>query len=149
VRAFDHKLGECGVTFFATAPLARKLRSGFPGSLDGAPMLFPSAHAALRTQLEHWFQDLGIRPHAVASFDDSALLKVFGSTGAGVFAAPTAIEDEVERQYGVRVVGRSDSVRERFYAVSIERRLRHPAVVAISQGAREGLFAEPTKRSGS
>ena len=140
VRAFDHKLGECGVTFFAAAPLARKLRSGFPESLDGAPMLLPTAHAAVRTSLEHWFQDLGIRPRTIASFDDSALLKVFGSTGQGVFSAPTAIEREVERQYKVRPVGRIDAVRERFYAISIERRLRHPAVVAISQGAQEGLF---------
>ena len=142
VRAFDHKLGECGVTFFAAAPLARKLRPHFPQSLDGAPMLLPTPHAAVRTSLEHWFQDLDIRPRAVASFDDSALLKVFGSTGTGVFAAPSAIEDEVVRQYRVRPVGRVDEVRERFYAVSIERRLRHPAVRAISQGAREALFPD-------
>lgn len=140
VRAFDHKLGECGVTFFASAPLARKLRKGFPQSLDGAPMLMPTPHAALRTALEHWFQDLEIRPRAVASFDDSALLKVFGSTGTGAFAAPSVIEQEVTRQYGVRPIGRVQAVRERFYAVSIERRLSHPAVVAISRGAREGLF---------
>ncbi|MGH0033843.1 MAG: LysR family transcriptional regulator [Myxococcota bacterium] len=146
VRAFDHKLGECGVTFFATAPLARKLRPGFPRSLDGAPMLLPTAHAAVRTSLEHWFQDLDIRPRAVASFDDSALLKVFGATGSGVFAVPSAIEQEVERQYPVRPVGRVEEVRERFYAVSIERRLRHPAVVAISQGAREELFPSRTAR---
>ncbi len=140
VRAFDHKLGECGVTFFATAPLAERIRAGFPQSLDGEPMLLPTPHAAVRTSLEHWFQDLGIRPRTVASFDDSALLKVFGSTGTGVFAAPTVIEAEVTRQYKVSVVGRVEEVRERFYAVSIERRLRHPAVVAISEGAREGLF---------
>ena len=142
VRAFDHKLGECGVTFFATAAIAKKLRQGFPESLDHASMLFPTAHAAVRNELEHWFQDRGIRPHAVAYFDDSALLKVFGSTGAGVFAAPSAIENEVTRQYGVRPIGRVDDVRERFYAVSIERRLSHPAVVAISRGARDQLFAE-------
>jgi LysR family transcriptional activator of nhaA len=142
VRAFDHKLGECGVTFFAAAPLARKLRKGFPQSLDGAPMLLPTAPAAVRTELEHWFQDLDIRPRAVASFDDSALMKVFGARGIGVFAAPSAIESEVVRQYGVRVIGQVEAIRERFYAVSIERRLRHPAVVAISRGAREDLFLE-------
>ncbi len=143
VRAFDHLLGECGVTFFAATPLARKLRRGFPQSLDGAPMLMPTPHAALRTALEHWFQDLGIRPRAVASFDDSALLKVFGATGVGVFAAPSAIEKQVARQYGTRPVGRVDTLRERFYAISIERRLRHPAVVAISEGARERLVPKP------
>lgn len=141
VQAFDHKLGECGVTFFATAALAKKLAPGFPQSLDGASMLFPSAHAAVRTELEHWFQDREIRPRAVASFDDSALLKVFGSSGTGVFAAPSAIEEEVTRQYGVRPIGRVEEVRERYYAVSIERRLSHPAVVAISRGARDQLFA--------
>jgi LysR family transcriptional activator of nhaA len=142
VRAFDHKLGECGISFFATASLARRLRKGFPQSLDGAPMLLPTSYAAVRNALEHWFQDLGIRPRTVAAFDDSALLKVFGAHGTGVFPAPTAIEAEVARQYGVRVVGRVEEVRERFYAVSIERRLRHPAVVAISRGAREELFPE-------
>ena len=148
VRAFDHKLGECGVTFFASSALARKLRPRFPQSLDGAPMLMPTPQAALRTALEHWFQDLDIRPRAVAAFDDSALLKVFGARGHGVFAGPSAIEKEIVRQYGVRPVGRVGEVRERFYAISIERRLRHPAVVAISQSAREDLFSEGPPRRG-
>jgi LysR family transcriptional activator of nhaA len=141
VRAFDHLLGECGVSFFATADLAKRLRPGFPRSLDGAPMLLPTPHAALRTELEHWFQDLGIRPRAVASFDDSALMKVFGATGAGVFSAPRVIEEPVAEQYGVRLVGRSDDIRERVYAISVDRRLRHPAVVAISEAARDQLFS--------
>ena len=110
-------------------------------------MLLPTAHAAVRTSLEHWFQDLDIRPRAVASFDDSALLKAFGSTGTGVFAAPSAIESEVVRQYKVQPVGQVEEVRERFYAVSIERRLRHPAVVAISQGAREDIFLSKPARA--
>lgn len=140
VRAFDHLLGECGVSFFASKSLATKLRPRFPSSLDGAPMLLPTPHSALRPALEHWFQDLEIRPRSVASFDDSALMKVFGSTGAGVFAAPSVIEDEIKRQYKVQVVGRSEDVRERFYAISVERRLVHPAVVAISERARQELF---------
>jgi len=141
VRAFNHLLGECGVSFFASAPLARRYAKGFPRSLNGAPMLLPTADAALRTALEHWFQDLGIRPRIVGAFDDSALMKVFGATGSGIFSAPSVIENEVKRQYGVRLIGRTDHVRERFYAISIERRLRHPAVVAISEGAQERLFA--------
>jgi LysR family transcriptional activator of nhaA len=104
-------------------------------------MLLPTPHAALRTALEHWFQDRAIRPRAVATFDDSALMKVFGATGDGVFPAPTAIEKQIIQQYHVRLVGRTDEVRERFYAISVERRLRHPAVVAISQSARKRLFA--------
>ncbi len=141
VRAYNHFLGECGVSFFAERKLASRYRRGFPASLDGAPMLLPSPGAVLRTSLEHWFQDLGIRPRVVGVFDDSALMKVFGASGSGVFPAPTAIEAEVQRQYGARVIGRAESVLERFYAISVERRLRHPAVVAISQGARRSLFA--------
>lgn len=140
VRAFDHLLGECGVSFLATEELAEGLRPGFPESLDGAPMLMPTPIAALRTSLEHWFQDLGIRPRSVAAFDDSALMKVFGAQGLGVFPAPSAIEDEVTRQYGVHVVGRAETIRERFYAVSVERQLQHPAIVAISEGARGRLL---------
>ena len=145
VRAFDHLLGECGVTFFANEELAETYTERFPQSLDGAPMLMPTPIAALRTSLEHWFQDLGIRPHAVAAFDDSALMKVFGATGAGVFPGPTAIEREISSQYGVRVVGRAEQVRERFYAVSVERRLQHPAIVAISERARGRLFPAPAE----
>lgn len=143
VRAFDHLLGECGVTFFATEAVAAALAPDFPASLDGAPMLLPTAVAALRPALEHWFQDLGIRPRTIAAFDDSALMKVFGSTGTGVFPAPSVIESQVEAQYGVRVVGRTEDVRDRFYAVSVERRLQHPAVVAISERARDRLFPVP------
>lgn len=140
VRAYNHLLGECGVSFFATADLAARLRGGFPASLDGAPMLLPSPGAALRTSLEHWFQDLRIRPRSVGTFDDSALMKVFGSFGSGVFPAPSAIETEVRQQYGVELVGRADDLTERFYAISVERRLRHPAIVAISEEARAELF---------
>lgn len=143
VQAFDHLLGECGVSFFAREDLADALKANFPHSLDGAPMLFPTPHAALRTALEHWFQELDIRPRAVAAFDDPALMKVFGSSGAGVFPAPTAIEGEVLQQYDARLVGRAPTVRERFYAISAERRLEHPAVVAISEAARGRVFPEP------
>lgn len=142
VRAFDHLLGECGVSFFATEALAQELEPGFPQSLDGSPMLLPTPSAALRTELEHWFQDLQIRPRTIATFDDSALMKVFGGTGAGVFPSPTAIEAEVISQYGVQLVGRTEDVRERFYAISVERRLQHPAVVMISSRARGGLFPD-------
>ena len=143
VRAFDHLLGECGVSFFATPANAPRIARRFPHSLDDEPMLLPTPHAALRSSLENWFQELGVRPRTIASFDDSALMKVFGAKGSGVFPGPTAIEDEIAEQYGVRVVGRSDEVRERFYAISVERRLRHPATLAISDLARERLFVPP------
>ncbi len=140
VRAFNHLLGECGVSIFGTKDLATKYRRRFPKSLDGAPFIIPTANTALRRALEHWFDSEDIRPSVFGEFEDSALLKVFGQAGVGVFAAPTVIEKEVQRQYSVRVVGRLESVRERFYAISVEKKVRHPAVLAIADEARQKLF---------
>jgi len=140
VRAFAHLLGECGISFFATRSLARRLRGAFPRRLDGAPFLLPAENGALRRSLDTWFEARGIRPAIAGEFDDSALLKAFGGSGAGVFAAPTVIEREVARQHQAVVLGRSEEIRERFYAISAERRLKHPAVVALSEAAREKLF---------
>jgi LysR family transcriptional activator of nhaA len=141
VRAFNHLLGECGVVFFATPRLASRLRRGFPGSLDGAPMLLPTSNTVLRHSLEQWFREVDVQPRVVAEIEDSALLKVFGQHGEGVFAAPEAVAADVRRRHGVRVVGRSDAVRERFYAITVERRIRHPAIAAITASARGRLFA--------
>jgi LysR family transcriptional activator of nhaA len=141
VRAFNHLLGECGVTIFGTAALARVYRRRFPRSLDRAPFVLPTSNTSLRKSLEQWFENEEIRPEVRGEFEDSALLMVFGQTGAGVFAMPSAIEKEVERQYGVRVIGRTESVRERFYAISVERKLKHPGVLAISDAARKQLFS--------
>lgn len=140
VRAFHHLLGECGITFFAKAPLAARLRRKFPRSLDGAPVLLPIEGSVMRRSLAQWFDAEGIRPNVVSEFEDGALLEAFGAAGVGVFPSPAVIESEVRRQYGVQVVGRVEAVRERFYAVSHERRLKHPAVVAVSEAARERLF---------
>ena len=139
-RAWNHSLGECGVSFHAAPALATSVRRGFPRSLDGKPVLLPTEGTALRRSLDHWFDTLGIRPVVVAEFHDSALLKAFGQEGLGVFAAPSVIDDEVRRQYGVRLVGRTDEVRERFYAVSLNRRIGNPAVAAICEQAREVTF---------
>ncbi len=140
VRAFSHLLGECGVSIFGTKELVDSYRRRFPASLDGAPVLLPTSNTVLRRELEHWFDAEDIRPAVVGEFDDSALLKVFGQAGAGLFAAPDVIEKEIRRQYGVRVVGRVESVQERFYAISVERKVKHPAVIAIAHAAREKLF---------
>jgi len=140
VRAFSHLLGECGVTFFGTSRLARACRRRFPRSLDGAPLVLPTDNTTLRRSLDQWFESEGLRPNVVGEFEDSALLEVFGRTGAGIFAAPSAIEKEVRQQYAVEPIGRVESVRERFYAISVERRLKHPAVVAIAEAAREKVF---------
>lgn len=140
VRAFSHLLGECGVTVFGAARLAARYRRNFPRSLDGAPFLFPADNTTLRRSLGQWFNSQGIRPKVAGQFQDSALLKVFGETGHGVFAAPSATEAEVRQQHRVQVIGRLGSVRERFYAISVERKVRHPAVVAIIEAARVRLF---------
>jgi LysR family transcriptional regulator, transcriptional activator of nhaA len=140
VQAYNHLLGECGIVFFAAPRLAPQLRRSFPESLHRAPLLLPSENTMLRRSLEAWLSERGLHPDVVGEFDDSALLGVFGQTGHGVFAAPEVIEKEVRRQYQVHVVGRLPDVRERFYAVSVERRLKHPAVQAISEAARAKLF---------
>lgn len=140
VRAFSHLLGECGTTIFAARALADRHRRRFPQSLDGAPFLLPTDNTVLRRSLDQWFAQHDVRPVVVSEFADSALLNAFGERGVGCFAAPTAIEAEVKRQYGVQVIGRIEQVRERFYAISVERRLKHPAVVAISEAAKEKLF---------
>ena len=146
VRGFNHLLGECGLTFFATPALARKYKGRFPRCLDGAPLLLPGEEAAVRPALMQWFESIAVRPKIVGEFDDGALTKAFGKAGTGIFAVPSAIAEEVRRQYGVRSLGSTDAVNERFYAISVERRLTHPAVVAISSAARTELFA---RRSGN
>lgn len=140
IRAFNHLLGETQISFFARRDLARRYRRGFPGSLDGAPMLLPLEQLTLRRSLNQWFDRHDIVPRVTAELEDSALLAVFGAEGVGVFPAPSAVEKEVIAQYRVALVGRADSVRERYYAISGERKLRNPAVLAICDAARQDLF---------
>lgn len=147
LRAFSHLLGECDVTFFAAPVLARRLRRGFPRSLDQAPFLLPTNRSPNRRVLDTWFLDQGITPRIAGEFDDSALVKSFVQDGAGVFAAPAAIESEIVRQYSVGVVGRTSTMHARFYVLSMERQVRHPAVLAIIERARAGLFNEPAVKS--
>jgi len=141
IRIYHHRLGECGVTFFAAAPLASRLRRGFPRSLDAAPALLPTDSTPLRSALESWFQSVGVQPQVLAEFEDSALLKVFGSDGRGFFAMPSVVSDDIARSHRVRIIGSTGDCRERFFALSAERRLKHPAVVAISRTARSDMFS--------
>ena len=136
VKAFDHLLCECSMTLFGAPQLAAEYRRQFPRSLDGAPFLLPTANTTARRSLDQWFESENIRPAIVAEFEDSALLKVFGQHGMGLFFAPSIIGTEVQRQYGVKSIGRLASVSERFYAISLDRKLKHPAVVAISEAAK-------------
>ena len=139
VRGFNHALGESGISFLAVPKLARGLRKNFPHSLNGAPLLIPSETNLVQARLFQWFDSLHVYPRIVGEFDDSALMKVFGQAGAGVFMVPTAIAAEVARQYAVQVVGNTGDVREQFYAISVERRISHPAVAAVTETAREWL----------
>jgi LysR family transcriptional activator of nhaA len=140
VRAFNHPLGECGVTFFAAPSLAARLRPGFPASLEDAPMLIPAEGTALRGALMHWLDRHGIRPRIAGELEDRALMQAFGQKGVGVFVSPSVIDREIAVQYQVEPIGSTEEVRERYYAISAERRLRHPAVLAISEAARADIF---------
>lgn len=143
VRGFNHLLGECGATVFATPKLAQKYRRRFPASITDAPWLLPTSGTVLRRGLDLWFDAQGIRPRVVGEFEDSALKKVFGQEGMGLFVGPSVIERQVCKQYGVRVVGRIDKIREQFYAISMERKIRHPAVLSLTESARRDVF--PTR----
>lgn len=140
VRAYNHLLGESGVSFFASARLRKSLKGKFPACLAGAPMLVPGADVAERLCLDRWCEANKLRPRVVGEFDDSALMKSFGQHGAGVFIGPTVLESEIETQYRVKTLGRTQEIVEEFYAISVERRITHPCVVAITEAARDRLF---------
>lgn len=140
LRAYNHLLGESGTTLFAAPALAASVRKQFPKSLHGSPLLLPGAATQIRRALELWLDGSGIEPRRVGEFDDLALMTAFGRAGTGIFPAPTAIEDEIEAQYGVRIVGRLPEVRERFYAISAERKIKNPMVSAITSTARRRIF---------
>ena len=140
VRAYSHRLGQCGLSFLAVPELARKHRRKFPWSLNGAPLCLPTEHTAVRRSLNHWMDDNDLHPKIVAEFEDSALLKVFGQSGLGIIPNPTAIEKEVKTQYGMQLVGRVEDVVDRFFAISVEKRVHHPAVLAIVKQARSKIF---------
>lgn len=140
LRAYNHLLGESGISFFATAKLARRYRSKFPASISDAPMLLPSQNSALRLRLDEWLESEGVAPRIIGEFDDSALMKAFGEAGTGIFPAPTVMEAEIRRMYRANVVGRAEDIKERYYAISPERRLKHESVVRITSIARSDLF---------
>ena len=139
VQGYNHALGECGMSFLATPGLAAGLRGEFPHSLDGAPLLMPSDINRVHNRLLRWFEAMRVFPRIAGEFDDSALMKVFGQAGTGIFVSPTANAAEVAQQYDAEVIGSTEEVREQFYAISAERRISHPAVLAITQAARDWL----------
>ncbi|MCB1741906.1 MAG: transcriptional activator NhaR [Gammaproteobacteria bacterium] len=139
VKAYNHAIGESGVAFFGHKSIAARYTKRFPTSLNDAPVLLPVNTSALRRSLDDWFDRVGVTPHVVAEFADSALLKAFGDSGGGLFPAPTAITDQVEHMYDARLIGQVDDIHEKYYAISPERRLKHPAVLRIIETARSRL----------
>lgn len=139
VQAYNHLMGESTVSLFAEATLAKAYSKHLPESLNGAPFLLPAGNATLRRSMDDWFHSQGIRPVVLGEFEDSATLKAFGQAGHGIFPAVSVMEREIKRQYRVELVGRIPSIKQRFYAITVDRRLKHPAVVAIVDSARKRL----------
>jgi len=142
VKAFNHPLGTTAMSFFCAPSLKPGLTGDFPGNLDGAPMLIQGSSTAMRRRLDLWLATHNLQVRTIGEFDDAALLKAFGREGRGVFMSPTVLEAETCEQYGVEVLGRTTELVEEFYAVSVERRITHPCVSAITQSARDRLFGE-------
>jgi LysR family transcriptional regulator, transcriptional activator of nhaA len=136
VRAYNHLLGETGISFLAATKLVKKYRRGFPKSLDQAPFLLPMEGTALRRSLDEWFERERIRPIIRCEIGDSDLFEVLAHAGTGLYATPTVLERRISRQFSIGLVGRVSSIRERYFAISTERKLKHPAVIAISESAR-------------
>ena len=146
VRAFNHRLGSSGISFFAAPSLLDSCKGRFPTCLDGAPLLVPADESAVGQRLNAWLQAQSLHPRVVGECDDSALAKEFGRRGMGIFVGPTVLERDIEKQYGVRVLGATTEVVAEYFAISVERRITHPCVTAITEAARNALFAPRTRR---
>jgi LysR family transcriptional activator of nhaA len=140
VKCYHHKLGGCGIAFMAAPALKKQLKGKFPQCLHDMPMLLPSQDSQVRGNLLRWLHAQNIYPGIVGDFDDSALMKAFGQAGVGIFPVPAVVADEIARQSEVKNIGETDAVTEQFYVISAERRLSHPAVVAVTDAARTKLF---------
>ncbi len=140
VKAFNHPLGRTAMSFFCAPALRKQLKGAFPQCLNNFPLLIPGAQASVRQQLEGWLTRHQIHPRIIGEFDDGALMNAFGREGRGAFMAPTVMESDTVAQFGVEVIGRTEELVDEFYAVSVERRITHPCVVAITSAARVQLF---------
>jgi LysR family transcriptional activator of nhaA len=144
LRVFSHLLGESEISLFGLSALAERYRDGFPASLNGAPLLLPTRNNAIRGRIDHWLESHDIRADVVGEFDDNALLNTFGRNGLGLFPAPSALENDVRNQFDAVPVGALSPVKEQFYAISNERKIKHPAVDAILSAIHGKVF-QPNK----
>lgn len=136
VKGYSHLLGESSLSFFASPELAAKLGKNFPANLNKAPMLTPATNSSLYSPLKQWFKEQNIQPTIVGEFEDTALMKAFGRTGHGVFAVPSILSADVIKDYNVEELGQIDHIKEQFYAISVERKIKHPAVLAVTEQAK-------------
>jgi LysR family transcriptional activator of nhaA len=141
IRAYSHLLGECGVIFVAGRNIAPRCGAKFPECLHGAPMFLPTDNSAFRRNIDRWFEARGIRPMILGEFEDFALLRAFGESGEGVFPLPAVVEAQIHKQKELKTIGTTDEIRTQFYAISAERKLQHPAVLAICNAAKQKLFS--------
>lgn len=149
VRGYNHLIGASDLTVFAAPELAMSLSGTFPSCLDGVPFLLPGEGSAVRPSLTAWLDEAGVHPRVVGEFDDGALMKAFGHAGAGAFAAPTVTAADIAAQHGVRAIGRIDTVVEKFYAITTERRMRDPATRAVFEAAQRRVFGAPPPQAAS
>jgi LysR family transcriptional activator of nhaA len=139
VRTFTHPLGESDMQFCAVPALARRLKRGFPRSLHEAPAFLPAENTSLRRALEQWFREQKIRPQVLGEFEDLALMKEMAAAGGAFLALPGVVAREAAGRYHFRTIGSAVGCRARFFAISAERKITHPAVKLIADRARAGL----------
>lgn len=137
VKAYNHLLIESDFTFFAAETVLQNSHSDFPKCLSDLPWLMQSKKSAVRTRLSSWLEKYNISPNIVAEFDDSSLMKTFGQAGVGIFSSPTLIEEYVAEKFNVKILGRTDEIKEQYYIISPERRLKHPAILEIVSAANK------------
>lgn len=140
VKAYNHFVGESGVSFLGLPAHVSSFRRGFPNSLSAAPLLLPTNEAAIRIELNFWFEKLNIRPQSVISFQDRSLMKIAAREGQGILPVPSILEREIRAEFHLECIGRTNDVKERWYVISLERRLRNPTIVAILSQGRKSLF---------
>lgn len=142
LKVFSHLLGESDMKLFGVPRLAEQYRGNFPASLHHAPLLVPTRNNALRGRIDAWLVEHKVRADIVGEFEDNAMLNTFGRNGMGLFFAPSALAHDIEEQFGAVLVGTAPELREHFYAISNERKIRHPAIEAILSAKHSGLFAQ-------
>lgn len=142
VKAFNHLIGECGVSFLGSKLLANKYRKNFPTSLNAAPLLLPTEESAIRHELSHWFNRVGIEPVCIGAFQDRAFMKLAAKDGRGIMPIPSVVEDEVREEFKLELVGRSTEVKEQLYIISIDRRLKNPIIIQICTEGQKKLFSK-------